>query len=831
MMNALGSSTSMRGLALIVSVFLGEAVWASAGVAETLQNGALTINLRSQDGAYEIRAQGLSESVMMSLVAAEVDHRWLRSIDYPRRRTQLTSFEDALGHGQMLTTAFSGLPHAPDLIRILRLYDKLPYGDVIVRVRNGTGKTVTVQKLRNVEAVGEPRINLGGPERATRVMAESFSMDAVTISDLPHAPHGTIWGVNDDLIYNRASKESLLVAALTSTRFLTILNMSVGNTSSSSPKISAFTVDSAGTTEPVSQLDKLPKQQQVELSVPLATGAEMDSERVMFAVGPDYHAQLEAYGEAIRKLHHSRVSSVAPKGWWSWTAFYGGINEGEVLTNAEWLATHLKLIGYNFLHVDEGYSFARGEYNTANATQFPHGMAFVGHRICELGLVFGIWVAPFEVSERAWIYEHYKDWLVRDAHGNPIQVGKAGRVEPVFALDATNPGAQAYLRETYSTLTREWGVRYIKLDFMDSSTIEGYRYLPNTTALEAQRMGLEIIRKAVGEDVLLDKCGSPMLNPVGLVDEGRISIDTGHSFQASRDAGANIAARYYMNRNFYISDPDAFTVSRQWHPQQDWRRPRAPLTIEEAQVSIVLAAVAGGMYEIGDDLATLGADPDRLALVENRELLQMVQLGRSALPLDLMTFPTEDEMPSVFLLHEDRRQSMLAVFNWTEQPRSHTFSLADLGLQAAHPYTACDVLASGKEIPLTDDSLLVQDHLPHSVRLIKIVDTSINAEPPSVTAEVPSTAEAGHAVVLSANSDTSGAPALSYHWDFGDGTDADGSVVTHTYTRGASYEVKLTVKGLDGVDACRSFRIAVSGYPNINFDLKHNQRYTEPSHR
>ena len=39
-------------------------------------------------------------------------------------------------------------------------------------------------------------------------------------------------------------------------------------------------------------------------------------------------------------------------------------------------------------------------------------------------------------------------------------------------------------------------------------------------------MGLEIIRGAVGDDVLLDKDGSPMLNPVGIVDEGRISDDT-----------------------------------------------------------------------------------------------------------------------------------------------------------------------------------------------------------------------------------------------------------------------------------------------------------------
>ena len=201
----------------------------------------------------------------------------------------------------------------------------------------------------------------------------------------------------------------------------------------------------------------------------------------------------------------------------------------------------------------------------------------------------GVWTAPFEVAERAWIYEHHKDWLVHNAHGDPISIGKAEEVEGerLFVLDATHPDAQEYLRETYRTLVREWGVRYIKLDFMDNTAIEGYYHRPNTTALEAQHIGLEIIRKAVGEDVLLDKDGSPMLNPVGLVDEGRTSQDTGHAFLRSKEAEPGIAARYYMHRNFFIADPDAFTVSRQLIEE---RTIQSPLTLNEAQVSIALAA-------------------------------------------------------------------------------------------------------------------------------------------------------------------------------------------------------------------------------------------------
>ena len=242
------------------------------------------------------------------------------------------------------------------------------------------------------------------------------------------------------------------------------------------------------------------------------------------------------------------------------------------------------------------------------------------------------------MTDRSWVYLNHKDWLVHNASGEPISVGtvEQGTLDRLFVLDATHPGAQAYLRKTYRTLAAEWGIRYIKLDFMDTTAIEGNYYRPNTTALEAQRIGLEIIRRAVGDGVLLDKDGSPMLNVVGLVDEGRVSADTGHVFERSKNAAPGIFARYYMHRNFFINDPDAFTVSRQI--VGEWPNPTA-LTLDDAQVSIALSAVSGGMYEIGDDLPTLGKDADRLALVENTDLLQMAKLGRAAVPLDSPKLP------------------------------------------------------------------------------------------------------------------------------------------------------------------------------------------------
>ena len=790
----------------------------------------LSVVVQPGDGTYDVRTGNGGHTIFHAKVAAEIDHRWIKSTDYPKHEITQSNFEDAFGYGRKITVTSSGLPKLPDLAYTLAIYQGKDFGVIQAEVQNHTGNSVTIQSIRSVEAAGDKTIDLGGVQSADRVLSDSFSEDwpPLQIYDLGKAPQGMHRAVGSQLIYNRESKESLFLGALTSNRFLTIIHLQTQSSSSDAPGVASYTVDSTGTTEiqatdPESGLREGPAENLIELSVALSAGESLTSERVMFAAGRDYRSLLENYGTVIRELHRSRASSNPMLGWWSWTAFYTKITEGTALTNAQWLAEHLMVLGYDYFHFDLGYGYSRGEYATPNASQFPRGMRDLTHRISRLGLKVGVWTAPFEVGERSSTYEHHKDWLVHNAHGDPISIGEAEEVkgERLFVLDVTHPDAQQYLRQTYRTLVREWGARYIKLDFMDNTAIEGYYHRPNTTALEAQRIGLEIIRSTVGEDVLLDKDGSPMLNPVGLVDEGRISQDTGHAFLRSKEAEPGIAARYYMHRNFFITDPDAFTVSRQLLEE---RTIQAPVTLNEAQVSIALAAISGGMFEIGDDLPTLGSDPERFALVENSDLLAMAKLERAALPLDLLTYTANDEQPSIFLLREDQRQSILAVFNWTERPSSHTLSFSDLKLDAGHSYKLVDSFAPDRPLAMGGETLRLDNQLAHSVKLVKIVDTSIPVAAPSIVFQVPIQAKIGEEIVLSSTASNDGVPALSHRWDFGDGVVADGAILTHAYTAAGTYTVRFTAEGLDGKSAEQTFSIAVSGA----VILPPPQRYSEP---
>ncbi len=806
--------------------------------AQQLTNGTLSVTVNPNDGAYQFGPIG-GQSALQSSIGALVDHTWLRAGSYPLHSVSESPFSDALGSGRQLTVTCSGLSGSPDLIYVLQLYTENPYGTIQVRVRNGTGKAASVQAIRSVEAKGDAIVNLGGRPSEDRVLSDSFSEDwpDLVIYDLDGAPDGMHRGVGSQLIYNRQTRQSLFLGALTSDRFLTILRLKAEGKGADA-KIASYNVESTGTTEIQKVLSEAatlePKHltsDRIELSLPLNPGEEMSSERLMFATGPDYLAQLRAYGFAIRQLHHARVSSVIPIGWWSWTAYYAAINQGETLANADWLSQHLNSLGYNFFQIDEGYQYARGEFSTANATQFPDGMGFVAHHILKDGLTVGLWTAPFEVSSRAWVYEHHKEWLVHNAAGQPIPLEDVWgqNVDTLYALDTTHPGAQEYLRQTYKTLVQEWGVRFIKLDFMDTTAIEGFYYRPNTTALEAQRVGLQVIRDTVGDDVILDKDGSPMLNPVGIVDTGRLSADTGHSFLRSKTAAPGIAARFYMNGNFFISDPDAFNITDTYLVEHSSER--SSRSLATAQTSIALSAIAGGMYEIGDDLMVLGSEKDRLALVENRDLLNMAKAGRASTPVDLMTYDPEDGQPSIFLLRQSPRQSILTVFNWTDGPRSHTLNLPDLGVPVSSTLVATAVMDSSSIFALEGGAIRIQNQPPQSAIVMKLVDTAVAKAAPTITTQVPSQSKAGETITFSAQADPNGLPALGYHWDFGDGTISEGANVSHCYTRAADFTVRLTVDGPDDAPYEHSFSIGVTGELKPTPQLRANRRFEQPANK
>jgi hypothetical protein len=222
------------------------------------------------------------------------------------------------------------------------------------------------------------------------------------------------------------------------------------------------------------------------------------------------------------------------------------------------------------------------------------------------------------------------------------------------------------------------------------------------------------------------------------------------------------------------------------------------------------------MFEIGDDLPTLGASPERLSLVKNTTLIDMARLGRASTPTDLMTYAPSDKQPSVFLLKETGRQSILTIFNWTDEERTRAITLASLGLKDPSKYQIIDVFGDQSCCNSSSDTInLVQP--PHSVRMLKLIDNSVPAIQPPFEIRLASSAKAGETVTFVASAPLPEAPVLTCHWDFGDGSSLDGMKVQHAYTHPGEYEVHVTATGLDAMTNSKTLQVSISGNISTRF--------------
>src|SRR5260370_6156089 len=78
-----------------------------------LTNSELLIRISSGDGSYTIGMKGTTAPALRARIAAEVDHHWINSTDYPKHEISESSFEDALGRGHQALVPSPVLPHPP----------------------------------------------------------------------------------------------------------------------------------------------------------------------------------------------------------------------------------------------------------------------------------------------------------------------------------------------------------------------------------------------------------------------------------------------------------------------------------------------------------------------------------------------------------------------------------------------------------------------------------------------------------------------------------------------------------------------------------------------
>jgi hypothetical protein len=421
------------------------------------------------------------------------------------------------------------------------------------------------------------------------------------------------------------------------------------------------------------------------------------SDPVALVFGPDSHAALEAYGQALGDLRQSRLNPPI-NGWCSWFSFYGQITEDEVVRQSEFVAKHLKPFGCEWIQLDDGFYRAFGDWE--GNERFPHGMKWLAQKIRSMGLKPGIWFAPYVIAEGTAVYNHHSDWLVQDLDRQPKLISSPQAKPKLYALDISHPGGGEWLRQFFRTAAGDWGYDMFKIDFVEWSLLAADRYHdPAATKASVYRRGFEIMREAIGPDRHLLDCG-PGNTTVGLLDSMRIELDQPplnwkQYFLTPASSAPAAAKRYYLHRQAWVNDVDHIGL--------------AYSTIPQAQAIASIIALSGGNTIAGDRLTDL--DPMRLEILKKA----FPATNQAARPIDLF----ENDRPGIFALSIQRpfaQWLVLGLFNSEEtQGVERKIELAKLGLDPAKRYVAFDFwnqrffgeLRQGFQVHLEPSSVLL----------------------------------------------------------------------------------------------------------------------------
>jgi len=341
----------------------------------------------------------------------------------------------------------------------------------------------------------------------------------------------------------------------------------------------------------------------------LAPGAELDSEELLIAAYPSglqalaAHAQMA--GTRIERLPRSTEVPKLRLGWSSWSGFFTDISESSLIDQAMFIAKNLASSGYQVVQLDDGYETGWGDWRMNE--KFPSDYSGVASQIRSLGLVPGIWIAPFLADESLPIVTEHPDWFLTGNDGNPVVFSSAFFGFRRRTIDVTNPAAADFVRGNLARI-RDAGIGLVKADFLFGASYEGRHFDPTVTGLEAYHQGLRLIRDTLGPDVTIIGIAGPWLATAGAVDYYRQSNDVetrppGPAWPFFESEALGTSARSYAHETFFRSDPDHVLVDPK-------------LSTDEARAVASYVALCGGLWFSGDVVTELPAE--RLALLQNR---------------------------------------------------------------------------------------------------------------------------------------------------------------------------------------------------------------------
>ncbi len=436
----------------------------------------------------------------------------------------------------------------------------------------------------------------------------------------------------------------------------------------------------------------------------LVPGAEYRLERfVLMADGEAETAFLDRYADTVAKINHAVPLQKVPVGWCSWSRYYKNVNEENLCHVIDSTGRYLGDLGVNIFQIDDGWEndgTFPGKF-VVDEEKFPHGLDVVADAARANGMDFGLWLAPLIISEESRYFEEMKPLTI-----DYVTSGQPGRHS--YPFDPENEAFQKFLYDEFATLTKSYNVRYYKLDFLvfawrNMNTGERL-YGKSDYMLALFRRSLQTIRDAVGPDVTLVACGSPVLECAGIFNASRVTCDIiwGKSpenptyWEIMQNVIKTVMYRQFYNGVVFTNDPDGLVLRDQDVGDG------FDCTWAEAKAWATMVALSGGSMLVNEELSELSAA--RRSLVT----AQLPPLEVAARPVDLFESP----LPTAAVVEYGEHRFVGQFHFGNRIDPVHRFATAEYGLERALVIRSWD-----KQVLGVVDTVEETARMPHSAEL------------------------------------------------------------------------------------------------------------------
>jgi hypothetical protein len=257
-----------------------------------------------------------------------------------------------------------------------------------------------------------------------------------------------------------------------------------------------------------------------------------------------------------------------------------------------------------------------------------------------------------------------------------------------YPLDPTHPGTKELMKYTFDKY-KEWGVKYVKLDFMNGASSEGMHYDPNVkSGIQAFNEGMKYLNECATYDD-----GTQMFLQLELAPYFPYQYSHSHLVTSDIHHGGMFTSKYTLSCNTYgwwleklfpYSDSGIFTLE-----EVD----NIPLSDEElAKTRINSLVVAGSQL-----LVCINPDrADHVNLAEkyltNKDVMELARVNAPFTPIE---GATGNEPASVYM-YRDGNSVYFGVFNLSDSETTITIDFDRAGIKDNQTYMAKD-LWSGVE--------------------------------------------------------------------------------------------------------------------------------------